>query len=102
MTGLASVTSSRRSPVLEVPWRAIAGLRDRTIHRYPRSTSTSGGVLGVAGGLVVAGWVEGEGSKEFAAGCGDDAKVEVVNEHHAGGAGAALGVHDGADVTNST
>jgi len=67
-----------------------------------RSTSTSGGVLGVAGGLVVAGWVEGEGSKEFAAGCGDDAKVEVVNEHHAGGAGAALGVHDGADVTNST
>ena len=39
--------------------------------------------------MVVAGWVEGELSEEFAGGWVDDADVEVLDDHEDGGVGVA-------------
>jgi len=30
-----ALTTATTSAIADVPWRAIAGMRDRTIHRYP-------------------------------------------------------------------
>src|SRR3546814_4066864 len=45
------------------------------------------GAAGFAGGLVVAGGVDGELAEEFAGGCVDDPDVEVVDEEDHGGSG---------------
>ncbi len=47
----------------------------------------AGGAFGCAGGLVVAGWVDGEVAEEFAGGGVNDADVEVVDEENDGGSG---------------
>jgi hypothetical protein len=44
------------------------------------------GVSGSSGGLVVAGWVEGEFADEFAVLFGDDPDLEFSDEHEHGGA----------------
>ena len=46
-----------------------------------------GGAFGCAGGLVVAGGVEGEFAELFAGGGVDDADVQVLDEEQDGGAG---------------
>ena len=43
--------------------------------------------MGFAGGLVVAGWVEGELAEQFAGGGADDADVQVLNEQQDLGCG---------------
>jgi hypothetical protein len=72
----------------------------------------AGGAFGFAGGLVVAGGVDGEVAEKFAGGGVDDADVEVVDEQDDVGSGVGSSdanvvespVHaqgDGADVVDA-